>query len=170
MSSAVPIVRQADEGERLAWAGGGVITLKATAAETAGALMLQDFTGERGKVTPLHTHLNEDEGFYVVAGEVRVHVDGAEHRLGEGGVFIAPRGVPHAFMVASETAHLLLWQTPASGEAFYSEASDPADSSTDESHPPDWDRLREVAARSDSIEILGPPPFEAIEEEELAGA
>ena len=36
MSSAVPIIRQAGEGEHLGFAGGGVFTVKATAAETAG--------------------------------------------------------------------------------------------------------------------------------------
>ena len=40
MSAAVPIIRQAGEGEQLWWAGGGVITMKATAAETDEALMM----------------------------------------------------------------------------------------------------------------------------------
>jgi quercetin dioxygenase-like cupin family protein len=160
MSQAVPIIRQAEEGERLAWAGGGTLTLKATAAETAGALLLQMFSGERGKVTPLHLHPEEDEGFFVIEGELLVHVDGEEHGVSRGGVFVCPRGVPHAFLVTSEHAQLLAWQTPASGEAFYREASDTT-TEADESHPPDWERLRAVAERSPSIELLGPPPFEA---------
>ncbi len=159
MSGSVPIIRQAGEGERLGWAGGGVITMKATASETAGALMMQEFSGERGKVTPLHLHPNEDEGLYVIEGEILVHVDGEDHRVAQGGMFVCPRGVPHAFMVTSETAHLLAWQTPGTGEAFYREASDPVGAHAGDSHPPDWERLREVAARSDSIELLGPPPF-----------
>lgn len=161
MSGAVPIIRQAGEGERLGWSGGGLLRMKATAAETAGALMMLEFAGERGKVTPLHLHPEEDEGLYVIDGEVLVHVDGEEHRLGRGGVFVCPRGVPHAFMVTSEQAHLLGWQTPGSGEAFYREASEPVGVDADESHPPDWALLRRVAERSPSIELLGPPPFEA---------
>src|SRR4051812_36770615 len=132
MSPAVPIIRHAPEGERLAWAGGGVLTLKATADETAGALMLFAFSGERGKVTPMHRHPHEDEGLYVAEGGLLVQVDGAEHRRGQGGVFVCPRGVPHAFKVVSETAHLLSWQTPASGEPFYRAASDPAAPDADE--------------------------------------
>jgi quercetin dioxygenase-like cupin family protein len=165
MSGAVPVIRQANEGERLAWAGGGVMTLKAAAAETAEALMMLEFSGERGKVTPLHLHPGEDEGFYVIEGEVLVHVDGEEHRIGKGGVFVCPRGVPHAFMITSERARLLSWQTPGSGEAFYREASDPASADVDDSHPPDWERLREVAERSPAIELVGPPPFEVTREE-----
>ena len=66
-------------------------------------------------------------------------------------------------MVTSETAHVLCLQTPGTGEAFYRDAGDPA-SSADASRPPDWERLREVAERSDSIELLGPPPFAAQQE------
>jgi quercetin dioxygenase-like cupin family protein len=166
MTAAVPIIRQADEGERLGWAGGGVITMKVTAAETANALLVQEFSGERGKVTPLHLHPDEDEGLYVLEGEVLVHVDGEEHRVGQGGVFVCPRGVPHAFMVTSETAHLLAWQIPGTGESFYREASDPVDSDADGSYPPNWKRLREVAERSPSIELLGPAPFDAARQEQ----
>jgi quercetin dioxygenase-like cupin family protein len=159
MSTAVPIIRQTDEGERLWFAGGGVWTLKASAAETAEAFMLLEFRAERGKVTPLHLHPDEDEGFYVLEGELLVHVDGEEHRVRQGGVFIAPRGTPHAFMVASETVRLLVWQTPGTGEAFYREVTEPIRSPEDISRPPDWTRLREAAERSPTIELLGPPPF-----------
>src|SRR3954462_2316965 len=38
MSNAIPITRQAEEGERMCFAGGGVFTWKATAAETGGAV------------------------------------------------------------------------------------------------------------------------------------
>jgi quercetin dioxygenase-like cupin family protein len=161
MANAVPIIRQKDEGEQLWFAGGGVWTLKASAAETAEAFMLLEFRAERGKVTPLHLHPDEDEGFYVLEGEVLVHVEGEEHRVGEGGVFIAPRGTPHALMVTSETVRFLSWQTPGTGEAFYREVTEPIRSPEDISRPPDWDRLREAAERSPTIELLGPPPFAA---------
>ena len=107
MSTAVPIIRQQGEGERMWFAGGGVITWKATAAETGGAFLMFEDRMERGKVTPLHTHPDQDEAIYVLDGEIVAHVDDAQHRVGAGGLFFAPRGVPHAFMVASETAHIL---------------------------------------------------------------
>jgi quercetin dioxygenase-like cupin family protein len=170
MSSAVPIIRQAGEGEQLWFAGGGLWTLKASAAETAEAFMLLEFRAERGKVTPLHLHPEEDEGFYVLEGEVLVHVEGEEHLIGAGGVFIAPRGVPHAFMVTSETVRFLSWQTPGTGEAFYREVTEPIRSSEDISRPPDWARLRAAAERSPTIEILGPPPFAAVQQEAAAAS
>jgi quercetin dioxygenase-like cupin family protein len=160
MSNAVPIIREAGEGEHLGFAGGGVFTVKASGAETGGAFLLMEHRSVGGKSTPLHTH-PEDEAIYLLAGELLVHIDGDEYRLGQGGFFVAPRGVPHAMLVTSETAHMLALQTPGTGEAFYREASDPVDASTDASWPPDWPRLRAAAERSTSIELVGPPPFAA---------
>jgi quercetin dioxygenase-like cupin family protein len=160
MSNAVPIIREAGEGEHLGFAGGGVFTVKASGAETGGAFLLMEHRSVGGKSTPLHTH-PEDEAIYVLEGELLVHIDGEEHRLGQGGFFVAPRGVPHAMLVTSETARMLALQTPGTGEAFYREASVPVDASTDSSWPPDWQRLREVAELSASIQLIGPPPFAA---------
>ena len=166
MSTAVPIIRQQGEGERMWFAGGGVFTWKATAEETGGAFFMIEDRMQRGKVTPLHTHPGQDEAIYVLDGEIVAHVDDTQHRVGAGGLFFAPRGVPHAFMVTSETAHVLSVQTPGSGESFYREAGESATSDADASRPADWARLRAVAERSDCIEILGPPPFA----EQTAGA
>ena len=160
MSTAVPIIRQQGEGERMWFAGGGVFTWKATAAETGGAFLMFEDRMERGKVTPLHMHPDQDEALYVLDGEIIAHVDDAQHRVGAGGLFFAPRGVPHAFMVASETAHILSVQTPGNGESFYREAGEPATSEEQSARPADWPRLRAVAERSNCIEILGPPPFD----------
>jgi quercetin dioxygenase-like cupin family protein len=161
-NDAVPVVRQAGEGERFWFAGGGIWTMKASAAETAGAFTLFEDSMVRGKATPLHLHPNEDETFYVLEGELLVHVDGEEHRLGPLGTAVVPRGVPHAFLVTSETARVLCLQTPGSGEGFYREVSEPVGSDADPARPPDFDRLRAAAASHGSIELLGPPPFEAI--------
>lgn len=139
--------------------------MKATAEETDGAFMLFEDRMPEGKTTPLHVHPHEDETFIVLEGEILVHVDGSEHRVGSGGVAVVPRGSRHAFLVISETARILALQTPGSGEAFYRDASEPSTAGTDAERPPDWDRLRAAAERNpDCIEILGPPPFAATRE------
>jgi quercetin dioxygenase-like cupin family protein len=169
MSSAVPIIRQAGEGEQMWFAGGGAFTWKATAAETGGAFIMLEDRMVRGKTTPLHTHPNEDEAIYVLDGELLVHIEGEQQRVGPGGLFFAPRGIPHAFMVTSETAHVLSVQTPGTGESFYRDAGEPVSAEVDASRPADWARLRAVAERSESIELLGPAPFPA-EQQEAAAA
>src|ERR1700731_3658486 len=88
----VPIVRAAGEGERLWFYGGGLHIWKATASETGGAFQLFEDFMARGKTTPLHTHPQGDETLYVLEGEILLHIDGEEQRIGSGGVALAPRG------------------------------------------------------------------------------
>jgi quercetin dioxygenase-like cupin family protein len=165
VSTAAPIIRADGEGERRWFAGGGVHLWKATAEETEGVFILFEDRMPRGKTTPLHIHLHEDETFIVLEGEILMHVEGIERLVGPGGVAVVPRGVPHAFMVTSKVARILALQTPGSGEAFYMAASELSTDETDAERPPDWDRLRTAAERNRScIEILGPPPFEAAKE------
>ena len=163
-TSAVPIIRGDGEGERRWFAGGGVFTMKATVEETEGAFVLFEDRMVRGKTTPLHVHPREDETFIILEGEILVHVEGTEHRVGPGGVAVVPRGARHAFLVISEVARVLMLVTPGSGWAFFREVSEPASAETDPGRT-DWDRLRAAAERHpDIIQILGPPPFEAAKE------
>jgi quercetin dioxygenase-like cupin family protein len=171
MSQAGTIIREEGEGERLWFAGGGLWTMKATAEETDGAFILVEDRMSLGKMTPLHTHPNQDETLIVLEGEILLYAEGREHRVGPRGVAVALRGAPHAFMVTSESALILTLQTPGGGEAFYRDASEPSTDDTDAGRPPDLDRLRAAAQRHpDIIQMLGPPPFEAAREEAAARA
>ena len=161
-SKLVPIVRSVGEGERLWFYGGGLHVWKASAKETGGAFLLFEDVMARGKTTPLHTHPLVDETLYVLEGEVLLHIDGKEERIGSGGMAIAPRGVPHAFLVTSETARILFLETPGSSEAFYRGASEPATPELETAAPVDFARVRASAERNGGIEILGPPPFRTV--------
>lgn len=159
MSKLVPVVRVDGEGDKLWFYGGGIHTWLATSSETAGVFLLFDDVMTRGKATPLHAHPEADETLYMVEGEILVHIDGREQKLGRGAVAMVPRGVPHAFLVTSETARILFLETPGSSEAFYRGASEPLTPSLEASAPVDFDRVRASAARNGGIVILGPPPF-----------
>lgn len=111
-------------------------------------------------MTPLHLRPDEEEAIYVIEGELLVHVDGKNHSLAAGGLCVAPRGVPHAFLVTSKTARVLATLAPGRAEAFYRGASESATTDGDVSGPVDFDRLRLSAERNGGIEILGPPPFD----------
>ncbi len=158
VSTPVPIVRARHEGERRWFHGGGVHTWKATAEETAGAFLLFEDVLEQGKTTPLHVHPGSDETMYILEGEILMHMDGREHRISVGGLAVAPRGVPHAFLVVSETARMLCLHTPGCCQAFYMDASEPLDADVD-TGPVDFARIHASAERNGGIEILGPPPF-----------
>ena len=153
MDTLTATIRQQGEGEVAYFCGGGTFTWKVTGAETGGAFFIFEDHLEQGKVTPLHIHPNADETFYLVEGEVLVHIDGEETVIGAGGLVAFPRGVPHAFMVTSPTAKMLAFQNPAAGEAFYRHASEAQPT------PVDFDRIRAAAEATGAIEILGPPPF-----------
>jgi quercetin dioxygenase-like cupin family protein len=155
---ATSMVRGADEGEQRWFYGGGVHTWKATSEETAGAFLLFEDRMDSGKVTPLHTHPS-DETMIVLSGGIVMHLDGSEHRVGLGGMALAPRGVPHAFMAVADDTRLLCLHTPGSCEAFYRGASTPLDHVADSDRTVDFDRVRRSAQEYGGIEILGPPPF-----------
>ncbi len=151
-------VRQEGEGQRRWFYGGAILTWKASAEETGGAFLLWEAVMEQGKVTPLHTHPESDETFYVLAGEILVHLDGVEHTVGVGGVMMAPRGVPHAFKVTSPTARMLSLATPGCCEQFYLDASVPL-ADGESGGEVDFAKVHASAAKNPGIEILGPPPF-----------
>jgi quercetin dioxygenase-like cupin family protein len=163
MTTATPIIRAAGEGEQRWFFGGGTHTWKATAAETGGAFSLFEDVMTQGKNTPYHRHPDHDDMVYVLEGEILVNIEGQEHRVGPGGVAAVPRGVAHALLVTSPTARILALMTPGgSGEAFFREASVSATDDAALAAPVDFDRVRDSAVATGAVEILGPPPFDAV--------
>ena len=145
----------AAEAERRWFFGGGIHTWLASPEDTGGAYLLIQDELEQGKTTPLHVHPHSDESFYVLSGEIVVHLDGVDHHVTAGGIAMATRGVPHAFMVTSPTAELLYLHTPGACGAFYRAASEPLG----DDRTVDLERVRAAAAQDPGIELLGPPPF-----------
>src|SRR5260370_24860512 len=93
-----------------------------------------------GKTTPLHSLPEVDETLYMLEGEILVHIDGREQTLGSGGVAMFPRGIPPAFLVTSEGAHILCLETPGSREPFYRGAREPLPPPLEASPPLDLHR------------------------------
>jgi len=158
-----PVVLDPGEGEALRF-NNDVLTLKATGADTDGAFLLVEELTRRGKATPLHTHPEEAESFCVLEGEARLHLAGRELTLRPGGFVSVPAGVPHAYLVTSEVARLLVLITPGSGamEAFFRDAGEPApDRALPPEGPLDIARIGAAAERTGAVRILGPPPFGA---------
>jgi quercetin dioxygenase-like cupin family protein len=153
------VVRRDADGARRWFYGGGVHTWKVRAEETNGAFFLFEDRMDMGKMTPLHTHPDSDETMYVLEGELLMHMDGQEHRITAGDIAVAPRGLPHAFKVMSETARMLCLHTPGCCETFYMDASEPLDPDEPAAGLVDFDRIRASAQRNGGIDILGPPPF-----------
>lgn len=159
MEKLVPIVRNAGEGDKQLFAGGGLHIWKLLAEDTGGALFLFEDTMVKDKTTPLHLHPEAHEMTYVIDGEIEVQADGQRSRVRSGGISFVPKGVAHAFVVLSAEARLIAIQSPgAPGQPFYRDASEPATDNTADLL--DITRLQaSAAANPRSITILGPPPF-----------
>ena len=120
--------------------------------ETDGAFALLESTGPAGDHTPLHVHHLDDEGFYVIEGELTLWVGDAMHVLRAGEGILAPRGVPHTVRVGDSEARWLVTSTPAGFEAFVRALGTPEPPTS----MPTPEELTRVAAQN-GIEILGPP-------------
>jgi quercetin dioxygenase-like cupin family protein len=150
------LMRSRVDAEKRWFYGGGVHTWLATSEETLGAFLLFEAVMDKGKRTPLHTHPDSEESLYLVDGEVLMHMDGDEQAISAGGLVIAPRNVPHAFLVLSDTATMLCLQTPGMCQAFYLGASEPLAGSA---RTVDFGLIAKSGQDNGGIEILGPPPF-----------
>jgi mannose-6-phosphate isomerase-like protein (cupin superfamily) len=127
--------------------------------ETSGRYSVVESLEPPGHQPPPHVHHDDDEGFYVLEGEITVWAGERETVLGPGDFINAPRGVPHTFRVTSAApARMLVTSAPARFDAFVREFGTPA--ARDElpvvDGPPDVERLVATAARH-GVEILGPP-------------
>jgi uncharacterized protein YndB with AHSA1/START domain/mannose-6-phosphate isomerase-like protein (cupin superfamily) len=70
--------------------------LRRTAADTDGELIEFDVVGRsRGFLAAEHVHTGQSEHYEVIAGSMRLVVDGREHRLGHGDEMETPAGVAH---------------------------------------------------------------------------
>jgi quercetin dioxygenase-like cupin family protein len=149
-----PVVRHAGEGAQRWFFGGGVWTWKVSKEDGLGFSVVEvQMNG--GKCTPLHTHPIA-ESLWVLEGQLRYRIEGGDLELGAGDFAVVPPGIPHAFMVTSESARVVAFQPGHDVEAFYLGASEPLDGSSRET---DWQKLEASAAANGGITILGPPPF-----------
>jgi quercetin dioxygenase-like cupin family protein len=104
--------------------------VKASRADTGGQYTLVEVTAPPGLESPLHVHHTEDEGFYVLEGNVTIVVGDDNHELAAGEHAFGPREVPHRFAVGLDGARMLWVLTPGGFESLVDEASVPAEART----------------------------------------
>lgn len=153
-----PLIRNSADAERLWFYGGGLHTWLVHEQEVDGHFLLFEDDVEPGKRTPLHTHPEAEETFYLLAGSMVLQIDGDQTELQAGGVAVIPRDVPHAFLAGPEGARMLCLHTPGGGEGFYQAASRPFIAG-EPALPVNFDRVKEAAIATGSMRIVGPPPF-----------
>ncbi|WP_084796354.1 cupin domain-containing protein [Pseudonocardia asaccharolytica] len=108
---------------------------------------------------PRHVHTHEDEAFYVLDGEVSMHIGDEVIGAIAGSFLWGPRTVPHAFRIESETAKLLVISTPGGFDRFFDTGTAAAAPNLPPpaANPPDLNAIV-VAAHEHGVDVIGPPP------------
>ena len=147
-------------GEGLAdvWWKTGRVTVKVAGAETGDAFSQIEVDDPRAGGPPLHVHHNEDETFSILEGEITFLVGGERIDTVEGDFLFAPRDIPHAYVVRSGRARMLVTTSPAGVEQLFVSLGTPVtgpEPPTDAVMPPPPEMARLFGDYG--CEILGPP-------------
>jgi quercetin dioxygenase-like cupin family protein len=102
--------------------------IKATGADTGGRIAMIEVTEPPGAVAPRHVHHKEDEGFWVLEGEVTLDVGGTTIVARAGDYAFGPRDLPHSYRVGPDGCRMLFIVTPAGFEDLVRLITVPAES------------------------------------------
>ena len=115
-------VLHAGEGKKIAVAG-DLYTFLAEGEDTSRSYALWEAVVPPGGGPPPHVQSREDEGFYVLEGEITFVADGKKVVARKGTFLNVPRGVVHTFKNESPTdARMLILVAPAGMEKRFEEA------------------------------------------------
>jgi RimJ/RimL family protein N-acetyltransferase/quercetin dioxygenase-like cupin family protein len=154
-----PTLRRPTEGRTVAVVG-DVYRFLATDEDTGGRYALWEAIVPPGGGPPPHVHSREEEGFYVLEGEITFVVNG-ERIVAAAGTFANMRvGTPHSFKNESgQPARMLISVAPAGLEQMFVEVGVPLAEGATTALPPtngEIEKLLAVAPKY-GIEINLPP-------------
>jgi quercetin dioxygenase-like cupin family protein len=125
-----------------------------------GVVSAVEVHAERGYMTPLHAH-DEEEGVYVVDGCITVYAGDAVHRLEVGESVVTPKDVAHTFRVETDDATVLLLGASGRFADFLRAATRPAMAAVLAPVPdgPATDAVASLVALAavHGIRVVGPP-------------
>jgi quercetin dioxygenase-like cupin family protein len=99
----------------------------------------------------LHTHLREDEVWYVLEGDFRFKAGDALFQVAKGGMAFGPRGTPHCFQNVGDTPGRLLVVTTTSGaERFFEQYAELLPG-------PVEPEMLSAVGHANWVEFVGPP-------------
>ena len=153
-----PTLRTPTEGRTIAVVG-DVYRFMATGEDTNGKYALWEAIVPPGGGPPPHVHSREEEGFYILEGEITFQVAGKRIVATPGMFANMPVGTPHSFKNESgQTARMLISIAPAGLEEMFFEVGVPLDDGATTALPPtrqEIEKLLEVSPEY-GVEILLP--------------
>jgi quercetin dioxygenase-like cupin family protein len=103
-------------------AAGDLYTILVSGDETGGAYAVVHAVVPPGSGPPPHVHSRDEEGFYVLSGEVTITADGATTTAGPGTQLNLPVGSVHFFKnETTQPAEMLITVVPSGFEKFLEE-------------------------------------------------
>jgi quercetin dioxygenase-like cupin family protein len=154
-----PTIREPGEGRTIGVVG-DTYRFLATGEDTGGRYALWEAVVPPGGGPPPHVHSREEEGFFVLEGEITFTV-GGERVVALAGTFAnMPVGTPHSFRNESDRpARMLISVAPAGLESMFFECGVPVAPGATAAPPTkeEIDRLLEVAPGY-GVEIRLPKP------------
>ncbi len=140
---------------------GTLVNVRVSANDNAEGISIIEHKMPYGEATPLHIHRTEDEIFHILRGRMRFEVGNEVTLADAGDILVAPKNVPHRFIVESlEGAHCLTIVKGGDFEAMVVEMSAPVQVEFMPAHLEPTramiDALAGAAARN-NIDIIGPP-------------
>lgn len=120
----IPFFRRVSEDNTILFLGNKV-TVLVSGEDTKGKYATILTEERKGFEPPPHTHMREDETFYVLEGQITYFLDDTVIHATPGTYIYAPKGIKHTFKVNTETAKVLLTVFPAGFEQFIYELSEP---------------------------------------------
>src|SRR5438270_812888 len=153
-----PTLRQPTEGRTIAVVG-DVYRFLATGEDTSGKYAMWEAVVPPGGGPPPHVHSREEEGFYILEGEITLQI-GEKRIVATAGMFAnMPVGTPHSFKNESgKPAKMLISVAPAGLEQMFFEFGVPLAEGAITALPPtkaEIEKLLEIAPRY-GIEIRLP--------------
>ena len=145
-----PTLRIPGKGRTIAVVG-DVYRVLATGDDTNGKYALLEALVPPGGGPPPHVHSREEEGFFILEGEITFTVNG-EKIVAKAGTFAnMPVGTPHSFKnVSGQPAKMLISVAPAGLEQMFMEVGVPLAEGATTALPPtkeEIEKLFEVAPR-----------------------
>jgi quercetin dioxygenase-like cupin family protein len=145
-SPSTPVVRKPGRGRTVAVVG-DVYRFLATGEDTNGKYALWEALVPPGGGPPPHVHSREEEGFYVLEGEITFQV-GDERMVATAGTFAnLPVGTPHSFKNESaRPARMLISVAPAGLEQMFFECAVPLAEGATTTLPPTEEEIEKLLA------------------------
>ena len=143
------------------WFLNTLVSVRVSASDGQDHISVLEHRAPYGDSPPLHIHHTEDEIFHVLEGEFLFVIGDKEHQLQAGQILLAPKGVPHQYLIKSPQGGR--WTTttiPGDFERFVQAIARPAERfELPSASTPSADDIQKLTTTASEygIEIVGPP-------------